>query len=378
MSETAQSADVLVIGGGIAGASVAAELAVGGARVILLEMEPQPGYHTTGRSAATFVSSYGNDTIRLLNTLSRPFFDAPPGDFSEVPLLAPRGALFVADEAQVAELQAALDDPANARLLVAVDTAAALELSPALRPEAAALGAWEADAADIDVDALLQGYLRQLRHAGGRVVTSAMVRGLLRRAGIWEAETDAAIYAAPIVVNAAGAWADEIAALAGTASIGLVPKRRTALTVDPGLDIARWPLTISVDESWYIRPEGGDLLISPADETPQAPGDAQPDEMDIAVCIDRIQSKTTLRIERLVSKRAGLRSFVYDKVPVAGFADDTDGFFWLAGQGGYGIQTAPVMAAYSAGMILDGEPPAGLRDAGLTEATLSPARLRAE
>ncbi len=378
MSETGQSADILVIGGGIAGASAAAEMAWAGADVILVEMEPQPGYHTTGRSAATFVSSYGNDTIRLLNALSRPFFDAPPDGFADVPLLAPRGALFVADDAHATELKSAIDDPANARLLQAVDTAGVLELSPALRPESAALGAWEADAADIDVDALLQGYLRRLRHAHGRVVTSAMVKGLLRRAGAWEAETTAGTFSAPVVVNAAGAWADEVAALAGTAPVGLVPKRRTALTIDPGLEIARWPLTISADESWYFRPEGGDLLISPADETPQPPTDAQPDEMDIAVCIDRIQSKTTMTVTRLASKRAGLRSFVFDKSPVAGFADDVDGFFWLAGQGGYGIQTAPVMAAYSAGMVLDGEPPARLLDAGLTAAMLSPLRLRAE
>jgi len=375
MNETSRSADILVIGGGIAGASAAAEMAWAGADVILVEMEPQPGYHTTGRSAATFVSSYGNDTIRLLNALSRPFFDAPPDGFADVPLLAPRGALFVADAAHVTELKSALDDPANARLLEAVDTAGALELSPALRPEAAALGAWEADAADIDVDALLQGYLRRLRQAGGRVETRAMVKGLLRRASAWEAETAAGTFAAPIVVNTAGAWADEVAALAGTAPIGLVAKRRTALTIDPGLDFRRWPLTISADESWYFRPEGGDLLISPADETPQPPNDAQPDEMDIAVCIDRIQSKTTMTVTRLVSKRAGLRSFVFDKSPVAGFADDVDGFFWLAGQGGYGIQTAPVLAAYSAGMVLEGEPPARLLDAGLTAATLSPARL---
>ena len=378
MNGMGQTADILVIGGGIAGASAAAEMAWAGAAVTLLEMEPQPGYHTTGRSAATFVSSYGNDTIRLLNALSRPFFDAPPDGFADVPLLAPRGALFVADDAHVTELRSALDDPANARMLEAVDTAGALGLSPSLRPEAAAFGAWERGAADIDVDALLQGYLRRLRHAHGQVVTSAMVKGLLRRAGTWEAETTAGVFSAPVVVNAAGAWADEGAALAGTAPIGLVAKRRTALTIDPGLDFRRWPLTISADESWYFRPEGGDLLISPADETPQAPADAQPDEMDIAVCIDRIQSKTTMTVTRLVSKRAGLRTFVFDKSPVAGFADDVDGFFWLAGQGGYGIQTAPVMAAFSAGMVLDGEPPARLLEAGLSAATLSPLRLRAE
>ncbi len=180
------------------------------------------------------------------------------------------------------------------------------------------------------------------------------------------------------MINAAGAWADDIAALAGTAPIGLVHKRRTALTIDPGLDIARWPLTISVDENWYFRPEGGDLLISPADETPSAPCDAQPEELDIALCIDRIQQVTTMTISRLVSKRAGLRCFVYDKSPVAGFADDVDGFFWLAGQGGYGIQTAPALAAFARGLIFNGEVPPEFEDRGLSGAALSPARLRAD
>ncbi|MBT6094711.1 MAG: FAD-binding oxidoreductase [Rhodospirillaceae bacterium] len=375
MSETPRGCDILIIGGGIAGASSAAALGAAGAYVILLEMEPQPGYHTTGRSAATFVSSYGNDTIRVLNAASRPFFDAPPEGFADFPLLSPRGALFAADEAHVADLQAALDDPANAGLLESIDTQAALAYSPALKPESAILAAYEADAADIDVNALLQGYLRQLQSAGGRLVTSARVDGMLRRASAWQVETNVGIFTAPTIVNAAGAWADEIAALAGTASIGLVPKRRTALTFDPGVDISKWPLTISADENWYFRPEGGDLLISPADETPQPPNDAQPDEMDVAVCIDRIQNHTTLNVERLVSKRAGLRSFVFDKSPVAGFADDVDGFFWLAGQGGYGIQTAPALAAFAAGMIRDGVIAPTLQDFGLNAEVLAPGRL---
>ena len=368
--------DILIIGGGIAGASSAANLARAGASVVLLEMENQPGYHTTGRSAATFVASYGNDMIRALNAASRPFFDAPPEGFGECPLLAPRGALFVADAAHLGELEKAIADPANARLLQELNTAQALELSPTLRPAAVQLAAYEPNAADIDVNAVLQGYLKQLRDAGGQVVTSAGVKSLLRCGSAWQAETVAGMFSSATVVNAAGAWADEIAAMAGSASVGLVPKRRTALTFDPGLEIFKWPLTISADESWYFRPEGGDLLISPADETLSEPCDAQPDEMDIALCIDRIQTFTTMNVERLVSKRAGLRCFVFDKSPVVGYADDVDGFFWLAGQGGYGIQTAPALAEFTTGLIMRGEVPAALEDRGITAVNLSPARLR--
>jgi len=378
MNETPSTCDILVIGGGIAGASAAAELAQGGAKVMLAEMESQPGYHTTGRSAATFVASYGNDVIRALNAASRPFFDSPPGGFSEYPLLAPRGALFVADADHVAELEAAIADPANGGLLERLDPAAALELSPAVKPEVVALAAWEPAASDIDVNALLQGYLRRFRDAGGWLRTGMRITGMLRRAGAWTVDTTAGTVSAATIVNAAGGWADEIADLAGTAAIGLVPKRRTALTIDPGRDIARWPLTISADESWYFRPEGGDLLISPADETPSPPCDAQPDEMDVAVCIDRIQQVTDMTVTRLVSKRAGLRSFVFDKSPVAGFADDVDGFFWLAGQGGYGIQTAPALAAFTKGLIMDGAAPPEIMDRGLTDEALSPGRLRGE
>lgn len=376
MSNGGRNCDILVVGGGIAGASAAAALARAGACVILAEMEAQPGYHTTGRSAATFVSSYGNATVRALNAASRPFFDAPPEGFSEYPLLAPRGALFVADAAHVADLEAALNDPANAGLLQRLDPAAALARSPALNPEIVALAAYEDAAADIDVDALLQGYLRQFRDAGGWLLTNAAVTGFLRRAGIWQVDTRVGAVSTPVVVNAAGAWADDIAQLAGTATIGLVAKRRTALTFDPGLDIGNWPLTISADENWYFRPEGGDLLISPADETPSPPCDAQPDEMDIAVCIERIQQVTAMTVTRLASKRAGLRCFVYDKSPVAGYADDVDGFFWLAGQGGYGIQTAPALADLAHGLIIAGEVPKTLLAQGLDITGLSPARLR--
>ena len=373
---TNNNPDVLIIGGGIAGASAAANLAQAGVKVVLVDMENQFGYHTTGRSAATFVGCYGNPTIRALSAASRPLFNSPPDGFSEHPILTPRGALFVADEQHVGDLEKNIAGPASVGLLERLDTAAALKLSPTVRPEAAVLASFEADAADIDVNALLQGYFKQLRNSGCQVLTTAGVISLSHHGGTWEVETRAGTFSTPVVVNAAGAWADEIATLAGCTSIGLVPKRRTALTFDPGLEISNWPLTISVDETWYFRPEGGDLLLSPADETPFKPCDVQPDEMDVALCVDRIQRFTTMEVESLVSKRAGLRSFVFDKSPVVGFAEDADGFFWLAGQGGYGIQTAPAIAEFTTGLILRGEVPVTLIAHGITMDTLSPARFR--
>ncbi|MEK9722788.1 MAG: FAD-binding oxidoreductase [Rhodospirillaceae bacterium] len=378
MNTTGLTADYLVVGAGIAGASAAYELVRLGARVVIAEMEADPGYHTTGRSAATFVGTYGNQVIRAISAASRPFLDAPPDDFGPHPLLSPRGALYVAAAAQLTALESFLAEPPNAGRLQRLEPAAALALSPILRPEAVAGAAFEAAATDIDVNALLSGYLKGFRDAGGRLVTKAAVRSVLRRAGVWEVDTPAGVLSAPVIVNAAGAWGDELAYLAGARPVGLVPKRRTALTVDPGEPMDGWPLTISLDETWYFRPEAGDLLISPADETPSPPCDAQPDEMDIAVCIDRIQTVTTLRIDRLVSRRAGLRTFVHDKSPVCGYADDIDGFFWLVGQGGYGIQTAPAMARIAATLATGGRLPDALVERGVTEAALGPPRLAAD
>jgi len=375
MTTSSKSADFIIVGAGIAGASAAYELARGGARVIVAEMEENPGYHTTGRSAATFVGCYGNEVIRAISAASKPFLEAPPDGFTEFPLLTLRGAMYVAGPDQMAALDEFLSDPPNADLLERIEPSEAVRRAPILRPEIVAGAAFEPAAQDIDVNALLSGYLKGFREAGGWLVTKTQITAMLRRAGVWEIETTAGALSAPVVINAAGAWADEIGYLAGTQPVGLVPKRRTALTVDPGQPIASWPLTISLDETWYFRPEAGDLLISPADETPSAPCDCQPDELDIATCIDRIQQVTDLEISRLVSKRAGLRTFVHDKSPVCGFADDVDGFFWLVGQGGYGIQTAPVLARLTAVLATGGEVPPELVERGVTSQALGPGRL---
>lgn len=373
----AERCDILVIGAGIAGASVAHALARD-ASVIVLEQESQPGYHTTGRSAALFTEAYGNLAIRRLTSAGRAFFEAPPEGFAEHPLLSPRGTLFIARDDQLGALDRALAETPSAAEVCRLAGAEAVEVNPALDPDYVAGALYEPTAEDIDVHALHGGFLRGLRRRGGRLVTGARVEALARAGGEWTAGTPVGRFAAPVVVNAAGAWADVVAELAGLRPIGLVPKRRTAFTFDPpeGWEIAAWPATIDIDERFYFKPDAGRILGSPADETPSPPCDAQPEELDIAIGVYRIETATRLTVRRLASRRAGLRSFVADKTPVAGFDDDSEGFFWLAGQGGYGIQTSPAMARAAAALITTGDLPADLKARGLETATLAPGRLR--
>jgi D-arginine dehydrogenase len=374
----AETADVIVVGAGIAGSAAAAHLAAGG-RVVLLERESQPSYHSTGRSAALFTETYGNRAIRILTGASRAFYEAGADGFAEHPILTPRGALMFAMPGQETALEDAWtelsrDDPRVRRL----DAAAARMLVPVLRADRVIGAIHEPDSMDIDVHALHQGYLRRFRRSGGRLVTDAEVRTLVRRAGSWTVATRAGEFAAPVVVNAAGAWADVVAGLACLPPIGLVPMRRTVLTIASplGIDSARWPMTLDIGENFYFKPDAGRLLVSPADETPVPPCDVQPDELDIAIAIDRLMRATTIEVPRVERKWAGLRSFVPDKTTVNGFDPLADGFFWLAGQGGYGIQTAEAMARCAASLIEAGVLPAGIGAAGLDAATLSPARFR--
>lgn len=361
--------DCIVIGAGIAGASVAAELAAQ-CRVLLLERERQPGYHTTGRSAALFTAAYGPPVIRALTRASRRFFDDPQSAFLDHPLLLPRGAVFVArpDQAEALEtMQQMLGDA-----VVHLDSAALADRMPLLRDGYATAGLWDRDAADIDVHGLHQHYLKTLRARGGELRTGQRLDALSHD-GEWRVDTRDDVLVAPIVVNAAGAWGDEIAEMAGLMPAGLVPKRRTALTVDApgGADTTLWPMTIDVDEHFYLKPDAGKLLISPADATPSPPCDAQPDEMDIALCIDRIERAFDLAVRRIESKWAGLRTFLPDGSPMAGFDPDASGFFWLVGQGGYGIQSAPALARASAALIMDREIPADIADQGVSADALS-------
>ncbi len=368
MSQT--SADVLIIGGGIAGASAAAELSTTH-RVIILERESVLGFHSTGRSAALFSEIYGNATVRALSRASRNFFFEPPPGFCEHPLVKPRGSLHVARLDQLADLRAfrsELDPPDAVR---PVDSLEAREICPILRADHAVEGLYEPDAADVDVHALHQGYLKRFRQAGGRIITDAEVMSLERRQGLWHLHTRAGAFAAPIVVNAGGAWANEIGIKAGTQSYDIEPRRRTALLVEvpgqPTLD--RWPLTIDIAETIYFKPDAGLLLVSPADETPVQACDVQPEEMDIALAIDRIERATTLKVERVRRRWAGLRSFAPDRSPIIGFDPDAPGFFWIAGQGGYGIQTAPAAAKLAASLLRHSAP-----HSDVDLASVSPAR----
>ncbi|MGA8260528.1 MAG: FAD-binding oxidoreductase [Arenicellales bacterium] len=368
--------DFLIVGAGMAGASVGYELALHG-RVVLVEREEMPGYHSTGRSAAQFLESYGNESVRRLTHASRAFFEDPPEGFADHPLLTPRGALFVGREEQRERL-----DETLAEVQALVGTArelprnTALELVPVLREDYVAAAFYEPDSMDMDVAAIHHGYLKGLRRRGGRIATRAEVRRLSRVGDAWEVETAAGRFSAPIVVNAAGAWCDEIARLAGVPPIGLTPRRRTAITFDapPGVDAARWPLVIDVDETFYFKPEAGRILASPADETPTPPGDARPEELDVAIIVDRLQRVTTLSVPRIAHKWAGLRTFSADNTPVAGMAQAAPGFFWLAGQGGYGIATAPALARAASALLLEDRLPDDLLRLGLTRGALAPSR----
>lgn len=372
-----QQADFLVIGAGIAGASVGYWLAPHG-KVVVLERESQPGYHSTGRSAALFMESYGTPQVRALTMASRAFLEQPPAGFTEHPVLSPRGALIVASPGQEALLQAQWQVlhamTPNARLLDAAQTCA---LVPVLRPDKVIGSVSDPDAADMDVHALHQGYLRGLRRAGGSVVGDAPVTSLQRRDGVWRVEAGAETYEAPVVLNAAGAWADDVARLAGVRPLGLQPRRRSAFIFapPPGVDVRPWPMAIGVAEDWYFKPDAGMLLGSPANADPVEPQDVQPEELDIAIGIDRIEEMTTLAIRRPTRTWAGLRSFVADGDLVGGFAPDAQGFFWLAAQGGYGIQTSAAMGEACAALARGQPLPERIAGFGLTAAMLAPGRL---
>jgi len=372
------AADFLVVGAGIAGASVAYRLSRR-ARVILLERESQPGYHTTGRSAAFFVPSYGGPAVRPLTLASAGFMHRPPEGFTEFDLLVHRPALYVARADQMAALRGfhkrlhALDD--SVAWLEAEDVAARAAM---LRPGYAMAGVWEPECHDIDVGTLHQAFLRGVRQQGGRLVTNAGVTGARRAGGLWTVTAGGETYEAPVIINAAGAWGDELARLAGVRPVGLTPLRRTIITFDgpQGADVAAWPLVLDIGHQFYFKPESGRLLASPSDETPAPACDVQPEAEDIARLVDRLERATTLTVPRLNSKWAGLRTFAPDRAPVAGFDDDAEGFFWLVGQGGFGIQTSPALSELAAALALGEAVPQALARHGVSARTYGVARLR--
>jgi D-arginine dehydrogenase len=361
--------DAVVIGGGIAGVSVAYELAAH-IDVVLVEQEQQLAHHTTGRSAAAYLETYGSPTVRRLTLASRSFL---------APMLTPRPLLWIGAPSSVDEIVAATEAGRSLVPSVQLVTLAdAIEMCPVVRPVHADVAMLEPDAMDIDVAAAHQAFVQGMRARGGEIRRSAAVIGLAPSRDTWTITTPSEVFEAAIVVNAAGAWCDEIAGLGGVPTIGLQPLRRTAFTcpAPADVDVRSWPLVADIDDRFYFKPEGQQLLCSLADETPSPPCDAVAEPLDVALAIERINDATTLDLRHVRRAWAGLRSFVADRTPVVGIDPAAPGFCWLAGQGGYGIQTAPAMARAAAGLVIDQQLPDDLLALGITAGDLSPDRCR--
>jgi D-arginine dehydrogenase len=372
--------DFAIVGAGIAGASLAFRLAPQ-ASVLLLEAEIQPGLHSTGRSAAMFMESYGPPQVRALTRASRAFYEHPPAGFADVPLVGPRGALYVAWQGQQAELDHLHAElQATGTAIERLDAAATLARVPVLRAQGLLGALWESDALDLDVNALHQGFVRGARRAGAELWIEAVLQTATQDAGGWTLTlADGRQAHARVIVDAAGAWADEVAQRCGVAPLGIQPRRRSAFTFDApaGVDVRAWPTVAGVAEDWYVKPDAGRLLGSPANADPVPPHDVQPEELDIALGIDAIQRDTTLTIRRPRRTWAGLRSFTPDGELAIGFDARVPAFFWLAGQGGYGIQSAAGASALAASLLLQQDLPAELRAQGVDARALAPGRFAA-
>lgn len=371
--------EILVIGGGIAGVSAAALFAQR-ANTVLLERESALGYHSSGRSATFYHYGIGDNVVRGLTAASRFFFADPPGKH-EAPLWQKKSALFIATSETMAELVAL--EAEMRRFSSNISRVGPTEMQaivPVLKvgDSGAVAGLVDTAGRKLDADLLLQANARILRGAGGEIMFDAGVTGIAREGADWIVDTAGQRYAARIVVNAAGAWADELAALAGVRPLGLMPLRRTIIGFDPpaGLDVSDWPfLKTAFDDGFYMLPDAGRLLASPMDVTPSPPCDIQPDDFEMALAAWRVEEATTLSVSRIAAKWAGLRSFVADKVPTAGFAPDAPGFFWLAGQGGYGLQTSPAMALAAEALLFHLPWPALLSEHGVQPHHICPERL---
>ncbi|MBA8901767.1 FAD-binding oxidoreductase [Phyllobacterium sp. P30BS-XVII] len=341
--------DVLIIGAGIAGVGAAAELS-STHKVIILERESQPAYHSTGRSAAIFLPNYGNDVIRALNRASAPMFMQRDTKLFPEPLLTLRGSLTVADDTGIEHCEDLLKNGVNVE---EISADRAVEMVPILNRDYIKAACYQAEAQDIDVNALHQGWLRKATGLGVDLRTNAEVIRARRSSGFWLVETADQTFRAQTVINAAGAWADVIAGIFGGKPLGLTPLRRSiaVLPAPEGYDTRGWPLVDDANEAWYLKPDGGRLFVSPCDETPVEPHDAYVDDMILAEGLYRYEQAVTVPVNRVERSWAGLRTFAPDRTPVAGFDAELDGFFWLAGQGGYGIQTAPALSQFTAMLI---------------------------
>ena len=372
--------DFIVVGAGMAGASVAAALA-STARVALIEAERHPGFHATGRSAALFAPNYGSATFRALTRASAAFLHSPPENFSPHPLLRARGALYLARADQLESLQAMLHEMrAAAGRLEMLPVEAALAKVPRLRPGYLAAALYEPGVYDIDVAALLQGFLRHGKTLGVRLHVGDRCGALEWQAAAWHLRVNGETLSAPVLVNAAGAWADELAIACGTAPLGLRAMRRTAALIDApeGLTVDAWPAVFDVDEQFYFKPDAARLLISPADEEPQPPGDVYADDLMVAIGIERIEAVLDLEVHRVGHSWAGLRTFAPDRNPVIGFDTRVPALFWCAGQGGYGIQSAPACAQLAAALARGEAVPEPISAEGVTAEAVSPARFASQ
>ncbi|MFC7498495.1 NAD(P)/FAD-dependent oxidoreductase [Enterovirga sp. GCM10030262] len=374
------NADFIVIGAGVAGLSAAARLARHG-RVAVVEAEDAIGYHSSGRSATFSHYGIGDETVRGLTAYSRRFFEEAAADFSPVPLSRRAAALFIATEEMLDPLdrlhQAMARFTDDLRL---IDAPGMKTMVPILKTgrDGAVGGVVDPDGLRLDADALLQGYARAVRGAGGTVHLGHRISTIERQSADWRVRSEAGEeWRAPILVNAAGAWADAVAATAGVRPLRLEPKRRTIIVIDPPpeADVRGWPFVKTVVDDFYLLPEAGKLIASPVDEVPSEPSDCQPEDYDIALAASKVEQYTILPVRRIAHSWAGLRSFVADRVPTAGFAADAPGFFWLAGQGGYGLQTAPAMAEIAEALVTGGNWPSGLAELEVTAATILPERL---
>lgn len=369
-----------IIGGGIAGASLAYRLAEAlgtGKDIKVFEREDRPGYHSTGRSAAVYTETYGPPIIRALTAGSRQFFDHPPKGFAAHELLHPLGLLMAGTESARTQAEKIYADCHALTPNVAfLEGSQISDLVPVLKPEWTAAGVYEPDAMSMDVAALHEGYLRGLKAMDGEIIVDAEILSIQHSPGGWKLDTKAGQWVSEVVINAAGAWADEIAVLAQLSPLGLQPKRRTAIVFQAPDDLptSGWPMVNDVEETFYFKPDAGRILASPEEETPMPPCDIQPDELDIAITVDRLQTATTFDIKRIDNKWAGLRSFFPDGVPCAGFDPASDSFFWLAGQGGYGITTSDALARLSTAILLGQDIPGDLTDIGVNPNELNPGR----
>ncbi len=335
--------DFIIIGGGIAGISVGARLSHMG-RVTLLEGEESLGFHASGRSASLFDVMYGHPTAVALNRAGHDYHATANGG-----ILSPRGLMLVAGPDQADAF--AREMPLLAMHEISVDEA--VQMVPILDRSALSRAAYHAEAWDMDTDRLIQNFARELRGNGGQVLTRHQVSAISRTGRGWRVETAGAAFEAPILVNAAGAWVDEVAKMAGLAPIGFTPMRRSIAQIPApgGHDVAGWPMVLGAQERFYAKPEAGKLLVSPAEEHPQPPHDAWADDMVLAEGLARYEEMVTEPVTRLETSWAGLRTFSPDRVMVIGFDPSADGFFWHAGQGGNGFQTSPAASQLAADLI---------------------------